>query len=539
MCCLFFILFSVQHKSKTEKKVFERLKSIADQYDIFYSKKFVSTGFNNKPEYEIDFIITIPNKAILCLEVKGGIIHYSGTQDKWTQNGRNMIKKPDDQARSNCHALLEEFRDFIGDMPVGWGVCFPDVDLEKGALPTLLSKHQIFDAISLVQPEYALEHYFKSLNQKYPHKTGVKPWQYKKFKNDLLRDIGFVQVLSTKMKYSEEKFIELTEDQINGFKRIMANDKIITTGPAGSGKTIIAKTIAHDFIKANQSVLFLCYNRTLANKIRYDFDRNEENITVSTFHSLAKQIIDAVNPTWWDENKKVDDFFELEVPIQLEECLPYYTDKFDVVIIDEAQDFKEFWFELIFELGKPSSKQYIFMDELQDIFGRFTQIPAAANFMKYSLSENCRNTKSIVSYLSGITERSIKSFKHAPEGENIIIENFENQTDQQKYLLDTIKSLTREQGIAAEQILILINSSKTDSCISGTTKAGRLKIEAVGRNGSLNRGSINYSTINTFKGLEADIVFILDTHLIAEANKTEMLYTQASRAKHKLYLLGC
>ena len=92
-----------------EKKVFEALKTVADRYDVFYSRKFVGAGEGKKPEYEIDFIIAIPEKAILCLEVKGGAIKYDGMADRWTQNGRSMDKRPDSQASAASHALTRQF----------------------------------------------------------------------------------------------------------------------------------------------------------------------------------------------------------------------------------------------------------------------------------------------------------------------------------------------------------------------------------------------------------------------------------------------
>ena len=52
------------------------------------------------------------------------------------------------------------------------------------------------------------------------------------------------------------------------------------------------------------------------------------------------------------------------------------------------------------------------------------------------------------------------------------------------------------------------------------------------------RDAVNYTTINTFKGLEADIVFIVDTDKIPLKQKHEKLYTEASRARHKLYVLS-
>ena len=122
------------------------------------------------------------------------------------------------------------------------------------------------------------------------HRQGARRWMYNKFKTELLRDIGFVQVLSTRVKYNERNFIELTNTQISVFNRLKGNKNIITTGPAGSGKTIIAKTLAKDLLDTKKKVLFLCFNRTLANKIRYDFDRNETGIEVQPFILLQEKL---------------------------------------------------------------------------------------------------------------------------------------------------------------------------------------------------------------------------------------------------------
>ncbi|MEO9954735.1 ATP-binding domain-containing protein [Nonlabens sp.] len=521
-----------------EKKVFDQLKKMSNYYDIFYSRKFITDGIGKKPEYEVDFIIAIPEKAIICLEVKGGVINYSGIKDEWSQNSRIMDKRPDSQVSSASHALIKGFSDLIGDMTIGWGLCFPDCELGSKALPTSINSNQIIDQLSLLHADKALEYLFSFVKKQNPNREGVRRWMYNKFKSELLRDIGFVQVLSTRVKYNEQRFIELTATQVGVFNRLKANKKIITTGPAGSGKTIIAKTLAQDFINQDKRVLFLCFNRTLANKIRYEFDRNETHITVTTFHSFARKIIDLYDANWWKENSTSEDFWELDVPVKLEECLPFYKEKFDAIIIDEGQDFKEFWFGLIFSLGSNDAGKYIFMDEMQNIFGHYTKIPNQNNFIKYSLPENCRNTKTIINYLSKVINKEIKPFQNSPEGEGVIIKSFKNQVEEQKYLLDEIKSLTREQGIKPEQILILLNSSKADSCIGDTTKASKIDIKALDNKGRFQNNAINYTTINTFKGLEADVVFVIDIDKIPEEQKHEKLYTEASRAKHKLYVLS-
>jgi GTPase SAR1 family protein len=519
-----------------EKKVFEQLKRISDSYDIFYSRKFITDGIDKKPEYEVDFIVAIPEKAIICLEVKGGIINYSGSKDEWSQNSRVMSKRPDSQASSATHALIKGFSGLIGDMAVGWALCFPDGDLSSKALPTSIDSNQIIDQLGILHIDKALEFLFDFVKKQNSHRQGARRWMYNKFKTELLRDIGFVKVLSTRVKYNERSFIELTNTQITVFNRLKANKNIITTGPAGSGKTIIAKTLAQDLLDKDQKVLFLCFNRTLANKIRYDFDRNETRIEVATFHSFARKIIDTYDTTWWKKNSSSEDFWELDVPVKLEECLTFYEGTFDAIIIDEGQDFKELWFELIFSLGNNDCSKHIFMDQMQDIFGHYTKIPSEESFIKYNLPENCRNTKTIVNYLSEVVSKNIETFDNSPEGEEVVIKSFKNQTEQQTYLLDEIKSLTREQGISPEQILVLLNSSKADSCLGATTKAGKLEIKPLDNKGHFQKDAVNYTTINTFKGLEADIVFVVDTDKIPLKQKHEKLYTEASRARHKLYV---
>ena len=529
-------------KEEAELAVFNRLKQLSDKYDIYYAKKFVTDGVGKRPEYEIDFIVAIPEVAMICVEVKGGIIDYNGSADAWKQNGNLMKKSPDGQSSSAAHSLAKTYSNLIGDMAVGWAICFPDCQIkDQNMMPDIVQEPQLLDQMKVLYLEDSLEALFDFVKTQHANRRGVKQWMYETFKNKLLRGIGFVQVLSTKIKYDSERFVKLTDRQLEIFNRVSSIDNLIAFGPAGSGKTIIAKTVAQDFLNNNQTVLFLCFNRTLANKTRYEFDKYEERINVATFHSLARSIIEEFDKDWWNNNgdKKEEDFWNLDIPIKMEELIPFVSNRYDALVIDEGQDFKELWYEIIFSLIKEGGKKLIFMDEMQNIFGHYTTIPNEQQFTKYSLPENCRNTKSIVNYLSTVVGEKILSFENSPIGDEIVNKEFANQAEQQKYLLEEIKSLTHEQGIGTEQIVIMLNSSKEDSCLAEITKTGKIPIKSIDRSGRMQRDSINYTTINTYKGLEADIVFIVDANLIPEEKKLEMLYTEASRARFKLYVLGC
>ena len=73
------------------------------------------------------------------------------------------------------------------------------------------------------------------------------------------------------------------------------------------------------------------------------------------------------------------------------------------------------------------------------------------------------------------------------------------------------------------------------SCLAQTKKIDRHALQKLGSVGVLSDNHINYAHISSFKGLEADIVFIIDTDKVKSYDE-KLLYTQASRAKYKLYI---
>ena len=80
-------------QNNPEFVVYESLRSLPDSYIVFYSKRFMGSIFG-KAECEIDFVIFNQRDVIVCLEVKGGLLHYDGVQDRWLQNGKVMVKAP-------------------------------------------------------------------------------------------------------------------------------------------------------------------------------------------------------------------------------------------------------------------------------------------------------------------------------------------------------------------------------------------------------------------------------------------------------------
>ena len=109
-------IFSILNDSKfvSEKKVFLSLYEKLDKEVKIYSQcEFLKTTIEgNMIEGESDFIILVPQRGILFLEVKGGIVSYRANEKQWKTLRRDTnttfkIKDPLKQAKNSMYSIIE------------------------------------------------------------------------------------------------------------------------------------------------------------------------------------------------------------------------------------------------------------------------------------------------------------------------------------------------------------------------------------------------------------------------------------------------
>jgi hypothetical protein len=82
------------------------------------------------------------------------------------------------------------------------------------------------------------------------------------------------------------------------------------------------------------------------------------------------------------------------------------------------------------------------------------------------------------------------------------------------------------------------NTRREDSCLAGVKHFGAYPLAGVDDEiGCLSASAVNLARIRTFKGLEADVVFVLDTHKMAKGDY-KTAYAQGSRARVWLGVFG-
>jgi len=136
------------------------------------------------------------------------------------------------------------------------------------------------------------------------------------------------------------------------------NYPILRYGYAGTGKTIIALKILQKFAIENKNVLYTCYNKVLATDLRrftklsYDEAyRYLENITIKDIHELIydyspfAKFINFNSPA-----DQIDNFFDTIVNEIVQ--AGYFKGVFEYIVIDEAQDLKDYGWKLILHLAK-------------------------------------------------------------------------------------------------------------------------------------------------------------------------------------------
>jgi hypothetical protein len=530
-----------ENYSHAEQKIFNVLSKLDDNdYTIFYNQEFTSINPRENNEYEIDFIIADHRNeklnSIIIIEAKGGSIKFDGITKTWFQNGKELDKGPNIQASSAMNNLVRRFGFISRNVPFHWILWFPDVEIKDNEwLPTNISKDRLLDANALSYTVDYIDNICDKLIDENSHREGAPLADFAKFKNSLLRSVGFFKPLHKEFEENENTFKKLTEQQAKIFKFIDMNQNICVQGPAGSGKTFIAYNKALLYAEQGLKVMYICFNKTLATELRHRA-RNQkierENCPDFTnFHFWAGRIAES-NPTYKKE-KSSPEFFNTYIPNKAKEMIsePLY----DVIIVDEGQDFRENWLELLNKVLKKDGRFLLFMDENQDIFSAFSGVPNHRNITKCALEENCRNTRAIINKLREILPSvTMIPMDFTPEGSPIKYFNFSSKEEQLKQLDQQITLLLNDK-IKPNQIIILTNNDGGDSSLKGVKTLGNKRlISTYDREFGIDENCIAQTTINVYKGMEADVIFILDAQNI---ENNSQLYTQASRAKQLLYIM--
>lgn len=544
-----------QFKSRAEARFYEACTAqLSDQTVVFHSVGWLYRDKSGRVrEGEADFTIVSPSWGILVVEVKGGGIAFDGATGSWFSTDRNgnrhSIKDPFRQASDERHYLLDQltshslWRQWRGKrLTIGHAVFVPDViDAMPLAAPER-PKSIVGTNSDILALRDWVEAVFRFWRQDGDDPIGAQGVRL--VEEILRRSLEVKPALRAAVDDAEQTRIRLTANQARILRTISGRRRAVISGGAGTGKTLLAVAKARQFAERGLSVLLLCYNRPLADSLR-DALVDVPLVSVHTFHQLCDRRIRRVGETCGRNllteaaeaypGLSQSHHFEVQMPYALALSNEVLEERYDAIVVDEAQDFSdEYWFAIEELLSDQSQGYlYIFIDENQRIYRRHGNLPISDE--PFYLTSNCRNTAQIhqlgYCYYSG-------EAVDPPElsGPKVEVCAEASASEQAEAVVRRFGDWVRVDGLAPERVVVLLAGASKAECYS--------LLSACARGGPVplstevpKRGHVHVDTVARFKGLESDALVLWLGDDIADEGQWESVYVGVTRAKSLLCIV--
>jgi thymidine kinase len=175
--------------------------------------------------------------------------------------------------------------------------------------------------------------------------------------------------------------------------------KVIFTGIAGSGKTFRLLEIGYGHVIGGKNVLFICFNKVLATDIRRLLSYSE-HIKASKSVFDVRDCFELLTHYAGSLGLKID---EIEYDVWAKEIVKELNlkqnslFKYDTILIDEAQDLKNWTFDFIELLSHSKTSTCLSVGANQELYAESSSWlkDFMNNCQKYSLKRNFRNTRPV------------------------------------------------------------------------------------------------------------------------------------------------
>jgi AAA domain len=526
-------------ESAAERRLYEGfLEQLGPEYVVYHSVDWVLAGKLGPNEGEADFVIAHPVDGVLVLEAKGGRLSYDPSTRRWSQSGRSgshvLDEDPFHQARDEMHSLTEILSAQDGwerwKPSYGYGVAMPDGTYDADAHPA--APHEVVidhgDLERLAERVREVMRYWRRAGRSF----GAEGMDI------LARALGFTVEIRTplKLEFDEEdrKIVELTRDQAWILSFIAHRQRAVVTGPAGSGKTLLAIQIARRLAEAGHPTLLTCFNKGLAEYLRSTTD-GVANLDVAHFHELCVRTAREAGlelPAVSVEPGSA--YFERELPALLAEAAGKLGPRYQAIVVDEAQDFREWWWPSLLSLHRrpDDGKLYLFADDNQNLYGG--ALPVADGEARCpSLPANLRNTKAIHDFVSVFYEGGAGAVAKGPPGRPPEILGYRDDDDLAHLVAVVLHNLVEGERVPLEDIVVLTPSGKPKSRLRARERVNGYRLSD-----TVEPGTVLTASVDGFKGLERPVVILAELGDKHAEDLASYVYVGGSRARNHLIVLA-
>jgi DNA polymerase III delta prime subunit len=546
--------------SPGEREVFQRFRESTNTADWIVLHSLDIANHVKQVSGEADFVIIVPSSGVLCLEVKAcRRLRRDGAGWFYGSDQTPDPRGPFRQASEAMHSIRSRFikrKPEYSNVLFWSAVIFPYLDFKMQSnewhdwqvidaeqfrrRPLSVSIEEILKKAGTFLALCDTARWFK------PDSVNPTPKQATAIAQELRPSFELFETPKVRQNRWNEEVRKYTEEQFIALDAMHTNPRVFFSGPAGTGKTLVAIECARRAVAEGQRCLFLCFNRLLGRWLQDQLSPLGDLVTVSTFHSFLLTLTgmppnaDGQGAQFWQEQlpeKAIEVLIQGETPIE----------PFDVLIVDEAQDLLRSAYldilDLVVRGGLAAGRWRLFGDlEKQAIYAASIKDPLgllqqrAGAIPVFSFRVNCRNSPRIVTlvHLLGGLSPEYSRVLRPDNGVEPDLRYYKSKAEQESAFVEILESWYKD-GITGSEIAVL--SPRADkACLAAHVSPEpwrnrlRPRPDATG-------GHISYTPIHAFKGLEAPAVLVTDIEHLASDTPLDLFYVAITRALHRVSIL--
>ena len=518
---------------ESEKRIFNLLRddpSAAD-WRIIWSHRPRQFDLESGRRREIDFLIIIPNRGILCLEVKGG--QFDLRNGQWHPLGNaNAIEPPDRQSEQAMFALRHELQQQfphdsgIQSTPIDFAVAFTDWAWPYNLRPPT---PLIYDKNVIDIPGQLTNRISEAARRlQNPVGRGRRSRRPNDATTRTLLDYlapNFRLTAGPQLDIINQQLIRLTQEQYIVLDLFAENPRCLIKGAAGTGKTMLSLEYARRAAQSGARVALLCFNLLLGNFLK-EQTRNYPQISAGGFWPdiIRPLILQSPNREQFlqDETNAANEneLYSNVYPHHAHLSLTGSTPKFDVLVVDEAPDLCLSPYldlmNLLLAGGLSNGRWAMFGDfSHQAIFpgsqsGSETAL-SPYNPARVTLRVNCRNALPIARDTARIADSDLPETRQiqGPRPQYL----YWQEPAQLPNLLDDEVHRLLSQNVRLEEIVVLSERRLEDSGLDPARAYGGHPLVTYhrGQRTESDDGTprLKFCPIPAFKGMESEVVILL------------------------------
>ena len=422
-----------------ELDVLYRLElSLPKGYEIFHNIAWHSLHDDKDKHGEIDFVVLSPLGNVLLVEVKAGEVSIAnGQMTKLYEDG---VKDVGRQTSVQFAAVIDRLNKAGLRTHVTNCLVLPDYVVGDQHVikipPERIIDATRFDQLgSLVREMLADEQTTSEVER-------IRKFFCNEFNVTLDMRVLGEQVRTTTMR--------LADGLATWVPRITAPLGVIKIqGTAGSGKTQLALKLLEDAAEKSLRSLYVCYNRSLADHIGHIAPTK---VKVANFHELCVES--------YRQTISEPDFSEQGIYDRLAEhyCTAVESNvalqnRYQLIVLDEGQDFKPAWVDALLPQLTDDGKIYLLEDDSQRLYQRDEF--ELSDSVTVTCQDNFRTPGAICQVINalGLTDQPVVS-RNFYRGE---LPNFHTYTNDKELLRQTEVAVQHllKRGIALKDIALI------------------------------------------------------------------------------------